>query len=89
MLTNALRIHPLDHVAVALQDIPAGTAVALADGLSLTALDTIPFGHKVLLVDLPVGAHILKYGEVIGQARLPLKAGQWLHVEHFVAEEGL
>jgi len=25
---------------------------------------------------------------VIGEARLPLKAGQWLHVEHFVAEEG-
>jgi len=83
MKTNGLLIHPTDDVAVALEDIPAGSELRLPDGRTLAALDDIPFGHKMLLVNLSAGVEVRKYGEVIGRLNTPLKAGNWLHAQHF------
>jgi altronate dehydratase small subunit len=42
----------------------------------------IAFGHKVRIVDIPQGGSILKYGQVIGRASRPLKAGGHAHVHN-------
>lgn len=88
MKPNTLIIHPSDNVAVALEDIPAGGEVRLPDGGSFPALVNIPFGHKVLLGDLADGEDVIKYGEVISQAKMDLNRGEWVHTHNLrVGEE--
>ncbi len=70
------KISESDNVAVALEDIKKGYSVN-----GLTALDDIPFGHKILLTDLKAGDHIIKYGYPIGYITADTPAGSYVH-EH-------
>ena len=38
----------------------------------------VPQGHKIALVDIAEGTPILRYGEVIGYAVSPIRAGEWV-----------
>jgi hypothetical protein len=87
MKYDALILHSNDSVAVSLHDIAKGSHASLSNGHILIALDFIPTGHKILLSDLPQGSALKKYGEIIGHAGKDLRAGQWVHVEDFAAEE--
>jgi altronate hydrolase len=51
-------------------------AVALRD------LSGVPRGHKVAVRDLPTGAPIRKYGQVIGVATAPIAAGEHVHTHN-------
>ncbi len=66
---NALVIHASDNVAVTLEDVKRGETVHLADGREIAAVEDIPYSHKIALRDLSPGEDILKYGEIIGQAK--------------------
>ena len=70
-----IKIHPDDNVAVALQDVPAGTPADL-EGCSVTSLEAIPAGHKMALTDIPEEMNIIKYGFPIGRAKVPVRAGE-------------
>ena len=39
----------------------------------------IPAGHKQALYDIPEGAFVIKYGQIIGRATKDIKAGEWVH----------
>ena len=39
----------------------------------------IPAGHKQALRDIPEGAFVIKYGQIIGRATQNIKAGEWVH----------
>jgi len=69
-----IQIHPIDNVAVALTDLPAGTC---AEGLTLGEI--IPQGHKFALSDLSEGASVIKYGSPIGKASKFIPAGSHIH----------
>ena len=91
---NTLRIDSQDNVAVALEEIPAGSTVA-CHGEDVVAATTIPFAHKIALVRIGNGTPVLKYGVPIAFATADIEAGAWVH-EHnaksyFVAkkEEGI
>ncbi|NDV00091.1 UxaA family hydrolase [Pseudoroseicyclus tamaricis] len=73
-----LRLNSRDNVAVALRDVPSGTA--LPDGL--TAGEGIPSGHKVALVPIAPGEPVLKYGQIIGVATAEIPAGAHVHVQN-------
>ena len=77
---KALRIDPRDNVAVALEEIAAGSRV-LIQGTTLEALDRIPFAHKVALQPIAPGEPILKYGVPIAFATARIRPGDWVH-EH-------
>ena len=49
----------------------------LHNGLKLR--EKVPQGHKVALVDLPVGAPVLRYNVAIGYALKDIAAGSWVH----------
>jgi len=49
----------------------------LDNGIRLA--DAVPQGHKVALRDLPSGAPIIRYGEIIGYAVCDIVRGQWIH----------
>lgn len=71
-----------DSVAVAVEDIPAGTRVRLtgsAEGPGPACLEAVPRGHKLALRDIRKGAEVLKYGRTIGRATEDIKAGAWVH----------
>lgn len=70
------RLNDKDNVALALQDIPLGTQLK---GLGLTAMSSIPRGHKLALRDIKAGETIQKYAQVIGVASEAIKAGDHVH----------
>lgn len=83
-MANALilRIHERDNVAVALEDIAAGTTVVLPDGTRLAAATDVPYSHKVALTAIKAGAPVIKYGEVIGRAACHIAPGEWVHTHN-------
>ncbi|MBE9557242.1 MAG: UxaA family hydrolase [Proteobacteria bacterium] len=50
--------------------------------IHITALDTIPIGHKVAMGDIANGDTIIKYGHDIGKAIADIKKGGHLHVHN-------
>ncbi|WP_396430718.1 galactarate dehydratase [Limnohabitans sp.] len=73
---RVLRMHPLDNVAIVVNDggLPAGTTIE--GGLLL--LDKVPQGHKVALVALTKGDVVRRYNVPIGVALQDLPAGRWV-----------
>jgi altronate hydrolase len=76
--TDLLTLHPEDDVAVALTDLTAGRPGP--DGSVLAA--DVPGGHKVARRDLPAGALVHKYGQVIGVTTAPVRAGEHVHTHN-------
>lgn len=84
----ALVIHPRDNVAVALRDLVPGEAVGLTvDGRPrrLAIRERIPANHKVALRPIRRGAGVVKYGEIMGEARCAIPAGSHVHVHNVVS----
>jgi len=76
-----IQIHPADTVAVAVTALDAGSRLS-ANGLSITAIESIPAGHKIALRDIPAGEHIIKYGSPIGHAVAEISAGSHVHTHN-------
>lgn len=76
-MTRALRIHPTDDVAVAVDAIQKCETV-----LGVTAREDIPAGHKLALRSLQPDETVLKYGMPIGHATRPIAAGEWVHAHN-------
>lgn len=77
------KINDLDNVAVALEPINAGYCEN-----GITALDDIPFGHKILLKDLKKGDSIIKYGNPIGHITCDAPAGSYIHLHNLATDLG-
>ena len=85
---QALLLHPDDDVAVALRDLAPGTRVSLrqgADELCIELRDSIPLGHKFALRAVLPGAHVRKFGQVIGAATSAIEAGAHVHVHNIAS----
>lgn len=76
-----IRIQPVDNVAVAVDDIDAGTRVTV-DGVTVTARQAIPRGHKIALSEIPAGADVVKYGRPIGHATAGISPGEHVHTHN-------
>ncbi len=82
---RALIMHPADNVATAVEEIASGDEVRIPvakEFHSLAAAEAIPFGFKIALEEIPRGARIVKYGETIGQAGVPIAKGALVHVHN-------
>jgi galactarate dehydratase len=71
-----VRLNPLDNVAIAVSPDGLARGTVLPEGV--TVRESIPQAHKVTLADLPEGAPILRYGQVIGHAARDIPAGSWI-----------
>jgi altronate dehydratase small subunit len=88
---KTVMMKPMDSVAVALQDIPAGlklTVTCQDQVFEVELKDPIEFGHKFAVRPIPQGADILKYGEVIGIAIKNIEPGQHVHVHNLEGKRG-
>ena len=77
-----IRIHPMDNVAVALEDIAAGETLTVQAGLELAVAEDVKRGHKLAVTSIAEGGQIVKYGCAIGVARVPITPGQWVHTHN-------
>ena len=71
-----IKLNARDNVAIVVNDfgLPAGSRFPC--GLELRVF--VPQGHKTALTDIAEGAVITRYGETIGYAASPIKAGEWV-----------
>ncbi|MEW8958389.1 MAG: UxaA family hydrolase [Moorella sp. (in: firmicutes)] len=89
-MAEALQLNPRDNVAVVLSNVRGGEEVKVIgrETLKLTAKEDIPFGHKIALLFLEANGAIIKYGEEIGKARIPILPGSWVHLHNVYCERG-
>ena len=89
----ALRVDDLDNVATIFANgVTAGMEVEVRDKKGnldpVTVNADIPYGHKIAVTDIPAGAHIMKYGESIGEAETDIRRGDYVHVHNMKALRG-
>jgi len=77
-------LNPKDNVAIVLREVAPCESLQFGDG-SVTALDRIPYGHKIARRDIPEGALILKYGMPVGRAKSDIPGGRHVHVHNVVS----
>lgn len=75
-INNILQIKPQDNVAIALAPLAKGTVLPAC---GVTLREDIPLGHKVALVPISKGEHVMRYGYSIGRASQDILPGQWIH----------
>ena len=79
MEINALLMDVTDNVVTCLNEIKAGETVYYRkDGevCSVTALENIPYCHKIAISDIAKGGQAIKYGESLGDVSADIKTGQ-------------
>lgn len=88
MNINALLMDERDNVVTCVAPVVRGSQIIYRNGqelCTLTAEEDIPYCHKAALEDLPQGAQVRKYGEMIGQASAPIAKGHWVSHENIVS----
>lgn len=80
-MKNYIRIHEKDNVVVVLNAVEAGESVTIGD-ITVIACEHIPAGHKMAMEEISAGSPVIKYGCPIGIAKVPIKAGQWIHTHN-------
>jgi galactarate dehydratase len=74
-----VQVHAHDTVAIIVNE--GGLLAGTQFESGLTLIEDIPEAHKVALVDMAVGAPILRYGSVIGFAEHAIPKGSWVNEE--------
>ena len=88
---RAVILHPSDTVANVVEAVEPGDIVEARVGTqvtSLAAVESVPFGFKIALVDTAQGNDVRKYGEVIGKASRPIARGQLVHIHNLEGARG-
>lgn len=75
---KAIKIHPSDKVAVAIDIIEAQETFVI-DGNEYVAKEEIPAGHKIAIASIQTGENIIKYGFPIGHAKEDIAVGEHVH----------
>jgi len=83
-MTHALCVHPDDNVATALANTAPGPISLLGESARsfVEAVEAVAHGHKIALVAIAAGQHVVKFGVPIGQATTDIAAGAWVHTHN-------
>ena len=76
-----IKIHPQDNVAVALQDLSAGTLL-IVDEQEVCLSTEIARGHKFALRPIEINENVIKYGYPIGHATQAIAVGDHIHTHN-------
>lgn len=82
-----LLLRPDDTVAVATRDLQSGTVLTRGDGGTVTVTQSVPRGHKLAVREVAAGAPVLKYGQSIGRATVPIAIGDHVHTHNLGMDE--
>jgi altronate dehydratase small subunit len=90
-MKKAIVMDSKDNVATLLTDADANDVVQVMMGDKTTETkvqEKIQFGHKFAMETITKGQHVVKYGEVIGQATQDIGEGQHVHVHNVESLRG-
>ncbi|CTQ55532.1 D-galactarate dehydratase [Roseibium album] len=76
---NSILLNADDNVVIALQDIVAGASAEFVD---VPLLNDIQRGHKVARKPIAAGDAVVRYGQIIGQAKSDIHPGEHVHVHN-------
>ncbi|MFL6561961.1 MAG: UxaA family hydrolase [Bacillus sp. (in: firmicutes)] len=80
-----------DNVATLLRDVVPGEEITfqvIGKNESVTVQQSIKFGHKIAIVPIAIGEHVIKYGESIGAATVAISIGEHVHVPNIEGIRG-
>ncbi|MED9782087.1 MAG: UxaA family hydrolase [Peptococcaceae bacterium] len=77
-----------DTVATTTCILEAGSQFTLGDQ-TITAVEEIPFAHKIAVRPMAKGDQVYKYGEPIGVATSDIAVGQLVHVHNVKSNRGI
>ena len=80
-MTDFIKIHPKDNVAVAIHPIEEGNVFE-----GVTAKEAVPQGHKMAIASINEGEAVTKYGFPIGHATKDIEPGQWVHTHNMTTD---
>lgn len=83
---SVIHLHSLDNIGVARVPLSAGQRLVV-DGVSVLVRDAVPAGHKVALRVVAPGENIVRYGQVMGRARVTIEPGSHVHTHNVSFEE--
>src|SRR5687768_8440043 len=83
---SVIHLHPTDNSGVARVPLSCGSELKV-DGVEVNVRGSVPAGHKVALQHIGPGEAIIRYGQVMGRARVPIEAGEHVHVHNVTFEE--
>lgn len=87
---DAVVIDPRDNIAIALRDLHDTAHVRNGDRQFSVALgESIPMGHKLAISSIGAGDAVLKYGQSIGTATMPISTGMHVHVHNLASERAM
>jgi altronate hydrolase len=74
-----IRLHPEDDVVIARIELATGTRVTREN---VSALVTVPAGHKLAVRDIAKAQPVRRYNQIIGFATRDIRAGEHVHVHN-------
>jgi len=81
---NSILLNGDDNVVVALEDIEAGASAAFVD---VPLPGKIQRGHKIARAAIAAGSNVIRYGQIIGQAKTDIRPGDHVHVHNLGMSE--
>jgi altronate hydrolase len=80
-MSDILHIHSEDNVVIALVDLSMGREI-LFRGKEIRVCSSIPTGHKMSVYSIAHDSPVVKYGRVIGYAKVDIQVGEHVHVHN-------
>jgi altronate dehydratase len=74
-----IRLHDLDNVLVALQDLAPGT---LLPDWACQLREPVKRGHKIAVKAIAQGQDVIRYGQIIGMATVAIEPGDHIHIHN-------
>lgn len=85
MKPNAVRIDPMDTVAVVIEPIEKGSEIKYvgdSEIVTITAQADVPIYHKVAIKEMEEKEPVVKYGQHIGLAGANIHVGEHVHTHN-------
>ena len=92
-MKSCIRMDGRDNVATVLEKVSAGERLQILDQQKnhvgeLTALEDIPFAHKVCIRPIGEREYVIKFGVVIGRCIKAVGVGGYVHVHNVISIKG-
>jgi arabinonate dehydratase len=83
---SAIHLHPNDNVAIARVPVSEGLSLRVA-GREIRVRSAIPAGHKVAVRSIAAGQNIVRYGQLMGRAKVAIEPGDHIHTHNVAFDE--
>ncbi|MEX3006976.1 UxaA family hydrolase [Hoeflea sp. TYP-13] len=81
---ETVRLNDADNVVIALRDLKSGGTPA---NVPAPLMSDVARGHKIAVAPIAAGQNVVRYGQIIGQAKSDIEPGEHVHVHNLGMSE--